>query len=542
MAKELHTDVLIVGGGLGGCAAALAVCRSGRRAILTEPTDWIGGQVTSQAVPPDEHGWIEQFGCTASYRRFRNMVRSYYRDHYPLTETARAGQYLNPGGGWVSPLCHEPRVALAVLQAMLAPHCSSGRLTVLLRHCPISVETGLGDRVLGVTFRDLHSDRQRTMTAGYVLDATELGDLLPLADVEYTTGVESQAQTNEPSAPAQADPTGAQAFSMCFAVDHLEGEDHTIDKPRTYEFWRDFVPELDPPWPGKLLSWTALNPRTLEPVQYHFDPHGEPAEAFAGLWSYRRILARDHFVPGSFESDICLINWPMMDYLLGDLCTCSQQKSALHINRAKQLSLSLLYWLQTEAPRADDGQGFPGLRLRGDVVGTTDGLTKQPYVRESRRIQAEFTVCEQHVSADVRRGEHRAAHFHDSVGIGSYRIDLHPSTGGNNYVDVPALPFQIPLGALIPVRVENLLPAAKNLGVTHITNGCYRLHPVEWNIGEAAGALACFCLERNSSPRSVLHDSRRLGEFQDCLVKHGVELQWPADLKMENGDPHRHAM
>ena len=51
------------------------------------------------------------------------------------------------------------------------------------------------------------------------------------------------------------------------------------------------------------------------------------------------------------------------------------------------------------------------------------------------------------------------------------------------------IPFEIPLGALLPERVENLLPACKNIGTTHITNGCYRLHPVEWNIGEAAGAL-----------------------------------------------------
>ncbi len=39
--------------------------------------------------------------------------------------------------------------------------------------------------------------------------------------------------------------------------------------------------------------------------------------------------------------------------------------------------------------------------------------------------------------------------------------------------------FQIPPGALIPRRIENLLPACKNLGTTHITNGCFRLHPVE---------------------------------------------------------------
>ena len=81
--------------------------------------------------------------------------------------------------------------------------------------------------------------------------------------------------------------------------------------------------------------------------------------------------------------------------------------------------------------------------------------------------------------------EVKAADFPDSVGLGAYRIDLHPDTAGNNYVDLSSLPFQIPLGALLPRRMENLLPACKNLGVTHITNGCYRLHPVEWNLGES---------------------------------------------------------
>src|SRR6476661_3444435 len=90
-----------------------------------------------------------------------------------------------------------------------------------------------------------------------------------------------------------------------------------------------------------------------------------------------------------------------------------------------------------------------------------------------------------------------------------------------------SLPFQIPLGALIPKRVENLLPACKNLGVTHITNGCYRLHPVEWNIGESAGALAAFCVRRKVSPRRVRQDAKLLATFQQQLRSDGVELEWP---------------
>ena len=113
MMTHLECDVAIAGAGVGGIAAALAIARNGRRAILTEEHDWIGGQFTSQAVPPDEHGWIEKFGCTATYREFRQRVRAYYRAHYPLLPQHRDDPRLNPGNGWVSPLCHEPHVALA---------------------------------------------------------------------------------------------------------------------------------------------------------------------------------------------------------------------------------------------------------------------------------------------------------------------------------------------------------------------------------------------------------------------------------------------
>jgi FAD dependent oxidoreductase len=172
------------------------------------------------------------------------------------------------------------------------------------------------------------------------------------------------------------------------------------------------------------------------------------------------------------------------------------------------------------------------VRLREDVTGTRDGLAKHPYVRESRRIKAEFTVLEQHVGVEAQGRVKGAESFHDSVGVGAYRIDLHPSTGGRSYVDISSWPFQIPLGALIPVRVENLLPACKNLGVTHVTNGCYRLHPVEWNVGEAAGALAAYCEDKGLTPRGVRNTPEHLREFQRVLVtKLGFQLEWPEPIR-----------
>jgi hypothetical protein len=284
-----------------------------------------------------------------------------------------------------------------------------------------------------------------------------------------------------------------------------------------------------------MLSFRGPNPRDLSIGRRTFTPNPDD-DPFAmvsdqrlspgdtDLWTFRRIAARRLFTPGAYESDICLVNWAMIDYFeapMIDVADPEQQVAA-----ARELSLSALYWLQTEAPRPDGGTGFPGLRLRGDVTGSADGLAQAPYIRESRRIRAEYTVTEQDLSMAVR-GDKGAVQYLDSVGVGMYRIDLHPSTGGDNYIDVASCPFEIPLGALIPQRVENLLPAGKNLGTTHITNGCYRLHPVEWNTGEVAGALASFCLGHGANPRAVRDDPVLLAEFQAHLTRHGVELRWP---------------
>jgi hypothetical protein len=279
----------------------------------------------------------------------------------------------------------------------------------------------------------------------------------------------------------------------------------------------------------------------MQTMRYDFNPHREHPGLFSGLWAFRRIIDRAQFAPGAYASDLCLVNWPMIDYMEGDLLTCDETARTGRIADAKQLSLSMMHWLQTEAPRPDGGAGWPGLRLRDDLLGTADGLAMAPYIRESRRIRALKTIVEGDVSATFRPGETLAERYEDSVGIGYYRIDLHPSTGGDNYIDVPSLPFRIPLGALIPVRVENLLPAGKNLGTTHLTNGCYRLHPVEWNVGEAAGALCAFCLERGVTPREVRQGADRTKVFQAMLEARGVELRWPENMNLDDGDPHAHA-
>ena len=137
----MQTDILIIGGGVGGCACALAACKEGFNVIMTEETDWIGGQFTTQATPPDEHGWIEKHGCTKTYRQFRKAIRQFYKKNYPLSIEAKNNPTLNPGNGWVSPLCAEPKVFLTVLENILQPFIEKGQLTILKKYVPIVLIT-----------------------------------------------------------------------------------------------------------------------------------------------------------------------------------------------------------------------------------------------------------------------------------------------------------------------------------------------------------------------------------------------------------------
>lgn len=542
MIAGLQTPILIVGGGTGGVAAALAVARAGGRCVVTEPTDWIGGQLTSQAVPPDENQWIEGLdgvqSATASYLEFRQRVRDWYRTHRRLKPEAMKHPRLNAGNGWVSHLCFEPRVGHAVLLNMLAEHVAAERVTILTHHEPIAADVE-HDRIRAITFRNMRDDARTTIEADFFLDATELGDLYPLTNTEHAVGAEHCSEHGELHGRADhTDPMDQQAISWCFAVEHRSNENHTIDRPATYDFWRSFVPDLDPPWPGRLLSWTICGaddaPRMLTMTPWPDEPANDEWE----LWRYRRIVDRSLYENPIDHPDVCLVNWVQMDYFLKPLLGVSAAKQAQALKEAKEQSRCLLHWMQTEAPRHDSNRlGYPGLKLRGDELGTDDGFAKAAYIREPRRLTARTIVTEGHVGEDQRlaagvkrdpeTGIVPAEPFTGSVGIGHYRLDLHPSTTGRNSIYVPTSPFRIPLGALLPVRMSNLVAAGKAIGVTHITNGCYRLHPIEWNIGEAAGHLAAYCHKHRTTTGAIHDSASKRQAFQEHLLGHGLALSWP---------------
>lgn len=522
-------DIAVIGGSMGGVAAALAACEAGRRVLLAEETGWLGGQMTSQGVSAlDEHRYIEHFGGTASYYDLRSRIRRHYQACYGVLATMPDGAPLNPGNGWVSRLCFEPAVGVQAVQAMLQPHIDAGRLTILLHHRPLAAEV-TGESVAAVTLAD-PTGRRVHVAATYFLDATDLGDLLPMTGTAYVTGAEAQAETGEPQAEPLSDATTVQGFTYCFFVEFRPGEHHVIDKPDGYAALRDRRPY-------------TLDLRKPDGSPYPFRFFTRSATGNLPFWTYRRVRDGHLLDPSGALTDIALINWESNDYPWATLLDVDNADRERALAEAKALSLGFLYYLQTEVPR-DDGQGFgyPELLLRADLAGTTDGLCQAPYIRESRRIVAHKRVVEQEIVAGGQNSGARAAHFPDSVGIGWYNIDVHHCVGSARSIYAPTLPFQIPLGALLPINRTNLIAACKNIGTTHITNGAYRLHPVEWAIGEAAGALAAFCLDEGCSPAAVWASQTQAGlatplrRLQRRLLARGAPLAWAVDVGIEHED------
>lgn len=515
-AERVGCEILVAGGGTGGVAAALAALEAGRRVCLLEETDWLGGQLTAQGVSAlDEHEHIERFGGTASYYRLREALRDAYR---PLARDAARLQPFNPGNCWVTRLAFEPAVAARVFDALLQPFEAMGQLRIFRRTKVSALETA-GDRIVAVEAVALDGPGAWRFSADYVIDATELGDLLPLAGADYVVGAETVGDTGERHAqPEDAKPRCVQSYTYILGVElGTPGSDHRIEKPPRYEHFR------------------AAQPYSLNIEVHGGEIYGEESGWLryrifetmpgtkGGLWTYRRVVDAAHFP--SYPRDLTIINWPGNDYREAVLFDVGPREQAQALQDGKRVSLGFLHWLQTEGEATATRKGAPEIMLQPAVMGSADGLSKYPYIRESRRIRALKTVVEQEVSQEFQAGP-RAAHFDDSVGIGWYPIDIHRSGPEDVGHSCRTRPFQIPLGALVPRGLVNLVAACKNIGTTHLTNGCYRLHPVEWNIGEAAGLLCAEALATAAVPSAIRNDGERLRAFQDRLLGRGVPLAW----------------
>jgi hypothetical protein len=532
---EVRTcGVLVVGDGVGAVAAAHEAASRGVQTCLVAGLDLLGGQITSQGVSALDEGGpqeqaLEPFNQT--YASFRAKVRQHYLSTYQVTNPSNEPQEsdaFDPGSCWVSRLCFEPKVGAQVLEDLLQPLVTNGTLTIHRIHRPLAaivsgatVDAVLTQETSGQIFR---------FDASVVIDATELGDLLRLAQIPYRTGAEATGEFNEPSAPASAIPECVQPFTFNFFVERL---------------------------PSGVAATPVAKPPGYNPANYGLGsfPFDDTAGQ-VGFWTYRRSIDSSLYASG-FANDIALINWlttPAAGNSGGgndfnrscgpDGCNVIDKDPATVariFKRGEEHALGLLYWLQHDVPRPDGSKGYPNLLLRTDITGTADGLTLFPYIREARRLKSLVTIREQDVLTVAAGGvgmTSRAALFPDSLGAGWYGLDLHPcAVGQPPQVSTATRPFQIPAGALVPAAPpDNFLAAAKNIGTTHLSNGCYRLHPVEWNIGLAAGEIAATSIAVGISARALVQDATQLRRLQHSHIsQRGGKIYWFDDVDQTSG-------
>lgn len=186
--QAADADVLVYGGTLSGIAASVSAAKGGHSVLLVEPTDRIGGLVTSGLSYTDFRSFES---LTGFYFDFSRRVQTYYEDRYGKDSEPAKAAFRGTHG--------EPSVNLRVLKAMLAEH---PKITVLRQHEIAGVETSNfvrgRQRIVSADFRA--AGQLVTLKARVFIDASYEGDLMALAGEPYHFGRESRDQYGEPMA------------------------------------------------------------------------------------------------------------------------------------------------------------------------------------------------------------------------------------------------------------------------------------------------------------------------------------------------------
>jgi hypothetical protein len=547
--QTVTCDLAIIGAGMGGSAAALAATKQGLHVCMTEPTLWVGGQTTSQGVSAfDDNKYIDTSGGTASYLAYSRRIREYYaalrkdtsltveqaiRTTHPIasntgkpgpmsdiTSNASGGPMANPGGCWVGRLCFEPAPAAKILLDALQPSIAEGRLVLYLHTIPVEVERS-GRNLNAVLVYDFSKEHWLKIKAKYFIDASEMGDLLPLTGLPFRMGAEGRAETHERDASPVENRLASQSFTYTFILSNPSSAARRVSlpKPVYYDEYKSHY------------SLQVDYGHGFKPFYGFFEARPKLPGSF---WIYRRSVEASKFRDGAFDGDRAMINWSSNDHCDANLLSEDPALQAKALQNAKRLSTGFAWWMQNEVPRDDNsGVGYPQLTLLKDAMGSPDGLSQHPYIRESRRIYPLRTIVEEDLGVDFQKGA-RAAAYPDSIAIGSYPIDIH-SCEHNGYASA-SKPYQVPLSALIPRDLDNLVAASKNIGTTHLTNGAYRLHPTEWAIGEAAGDVIAVAIHDSVTPAQIVAQPPELQRLQKMLVGSGHPIVWYDDVAVGSED------
>ena len=611
--REETCDILVAGGGLAGAATAYEGLLAGRTVCLTEITDWVGGQISSQGTSAlDER---ETQRSLLFYPRGYLELRRRIKEHYGR---------LNPGGCWVSYSCFMPynghKILFDVLQD--AAKTGNGKLkwfpntvikelaitpavagnavggqqiksAIAIEHKSAANTPPINTETLSKTIEDSYRyensarfnktiirfipkpPKQSSATPRrvdwYVVDATETGELIGLADVPYRLGIDPRS----PLEPSSGTPTGdaycTQGFTYTFAMEATK-EPQQNQQPSFYQQYAPYYSyELQrlASFPlvfsyRQIRSMKPDEPRPADPKQFPIYPGDISMQNWTWGNDYRPGSSQDNLIYSRAQLEA---NGQLQPGgWMGGLRTET-------LRHGEENAKGFFYWLVAGTTDSQLGNGvkkpYPNNRFLTGLnspMGTVHGLSKYPYMREGRRIIGRptlsqpqgFTVWEvdmsranfqdsfyrQNLSAEEYRNlwlavgglnapalavgsqsventksRSRATIYPDAVGIGHYAIDFHPCMK-NSPPEAPgnteregtrkgqgqAYPFQIPLRAMIPQKIDNMLVAGKSIAVSHTAAAAYRVHSFEWSAGAAAGITAAFSLENGIIPYELVDE------------------------------------
>ncbi|CAN5620058.1 FAD-dependent oxidoreductase [soil metagenome] len=460
----LPTQLLVVGGTTGGTAAGIQAARSGVQTIIVEETDMLGGMLTAAGV-----------SCTdGNHQLYSGMWQQFRQALYQHYGTQ------NLASGWVSNNCFEPHVGDSIFKAWTS---KEDKLLVLHGWYLDSVFTK-GNAVTGTKFIG-KDGKTLTIIAAITIDATEYGDVYAMSGAAYDLGMESPAYCGEKEAIEKNDIIQDITWSAILK-NYGKGADRTINKPADYDASKYYCSTAEAVCTGK--PYPSNTQKVLD---------------------YGKLTTSDT------SHAKYMLNWPVHgnDFYLNAVETTPAKRSGLYAG-AKNKTLGFIYFIQKDL-------GFKNIGLADDELDS--GMALTPYNREARRLKGMVRLNINHI-----KKPYDYTLYKTGISVGDYPVDHHHGQypGKAPEINFPQIPaFNIPLGALIPEKINGLVVCEKGISISNIANGSTRLQPVVLLTGQAAGIIAAQCIHQKIQPRDI-----NVKAVQHALLKNKAYLMPFCDL------------
>ena len=513
---RIPCDILIVGGSAGGVAAALAAAELALRSAC----------------------WKRRTGSAASsrYRESARLTRTgMSRPSAALSATPRSEK---PCATITAPpttcrsraarssgsIREAPGSAASPSSRRWAPR-SSPRWSVLswnragskstTQRGPSSAPSTPNGRIVSPPSSRICRTGRFTFAPQFVLDATDTGDLLPLCgeeDVDWTVGAESQAETGEPDAPESPARLGAAL--------HLSVRARLVAGDRRHQRHRAArrLPRA---------SRASEVPHQARRDHRSSSLDARPGGPIGACWP------QENFDDPRVPADLAMINTAGNDYYGGNVIGTAWPGDATRPGGRdvgpRPPGLARLPLLAPDGMPARRRTGDPAPATPNSACGATSS-TPRTAARSAPTFASRVAsahcvaILEQEIvvrdfRGNVCRGEQGASGLYAGLASASALRAGHPSQRPRRTQRTMSRPgpsrFRWVRSSPPPGEP---VPACQELGTTHLTNGAYRLHPIEWNIGKSAGLLAAFCLRANCLPANVAARQNRLRALQADLL------------------------